>query len=534
MKHSYWGYSVIPADVYAILALYLTFLILLSMLICWQFYHKSSNDKKKKQAKLLITAFSFPIIGGIATQAIAPYLSFEIMPLTAIFSTFTAIIISYSIFKYNLMKPLSLSIQKKMVTMFFILLFSLIFFTLFTVNVISKDTMEKTISNNLQAIAESRANNVETIITQEMDQLTLITNNTKLRNDVLDFIDYGNETYRKSMRSLILETNNSIVEYDDIIIINKTGRSIVSTNPFYENKTFSNEDFFIYAREKKSLTLSRTKNGIRIFSSGPMMLNDELLSVIVVISNPDNLFNVISDYKGLGETGELYIVNKTGVVITPLRFYNYSENIHQIILNKKINTINLQNCFAHAYLTDEELTNHHDEIEIFKDYRNVSVLGTHVFIDRVNWALLAEIDEGEAFASVLEMQTMLTIIFTISGMIILIIAYLYARTISKPIQELNRKANEVTKGNLNTTVKIRSLDEIGNLAQSFNAMTKSLRQYTENLEHQVEERTKDLQEKIDELEQFKKVTVGRELKMIELKNEIKQLKEKDTIEVKQP
>lgn len=47
----------------------------------------------------------------------------------------------------------------------------------------------------------------------------------------------------------------------------------------------------------------------------------------------------------------------------------------------------------------------------------------------------------------------------------------------------------------------------------------------EELEQRVQERTKELQERIEELEKFHRLTVGRELRMIELKTEIKGLKE---------
>jgi hypothetical protein len=57
------------------------------------------------------------------------------------------------------------------------------------------------------------------------------------------------------------------------------------------------------------------------------------------------------------------------------------------------------------------------------------------------------------------------------------------------------------------------------------ARTRELRDLSESLEDQVEERTASLQEKIEELEKFNRLTVGRELKMIELKEEIKKLKE---------
>lgn len=57
------------------------------------------------------------------------------------------------------------------------------------------------------------------------------------------------------------------------------------------------------------------------------------------------------------------------------------------------------------------------------------------------------------------------------------------------------------------------------------ARTRELKIITESLEAQAQERTKKLQEKIKELERFQRLTLGRELRMIELKKEIKKLNE---------
>jgi len=57
------------------------------------------------------------------------------------------------------------------------------------------------------------------------------------------------------------------------------------------------------------------------------------------------------------------------------------------------------------------------------------------------------------------------------------------------------------------------------------ARTKELKELAEGLDEQVKQRTKELQEKMEELERFNKLAIGRELKMIELKEEIKELKE---------
>ena len=57
------------------------------------------------------------------------------------------------------------------------------------------------------------------------------------------------------------------------------------------------------------------------------------------------------------------------------------------------------------------------------------------------------------------------------------------------------------------------------------ARTKELKELSEGLDRQVKEKTKELQERIDELERFHKMTIGRELKMTELKKEVARLKE---------
>lgn len=56
------------------------------------------------------------------------------------------------------------------------------------------------------------------------------------------------------------------------------------------------------------------------------------------------------------------------------------------------------------------------------------------------------------------------------------------------------------------------------------ARTRELREMAQSLEASVKERTQELQEKVEELEKFQKISIGRELKMIELKKEIDMIK----------
>jgi len=78
-------------------------------------------------------------------------------------------------------------------------------------------------------------------------------------------------------------------------------------------------------------------------------------------------------------------------------------------------------------------------------------------------------------------------------------------------------AHEVAGGNLDLQVPVVGRDEIGELTGAFNFMTSKLKESYEGLERKVLDRTA-------ELEKDNKLMIGRELKMIELKKELEELK----------
>ena len=85
------------------------------------------------------------------------------------------------------------------------------------------------------------------------------------------------------------------------------------------------------------------------------------------------------------------------------------------------------------------------------------------------------------------------------------------------LEEVKKATQEISLGNLTYQIIIQKDDEIGELSQNINAMNKSIKEAKENIEKKVSERTK-------ELEDLNKFMTGRELKMMELKQEIEKLK----------
>jgi len=92
-------------------------------------------------------------------------------------------------------------------------------------------------------------------------------------------------------------------------------------------------------------------------------------------------------------------------------------------------------------------------------------------------------------------------------------------------RELTLLSKDKKKILVDFSVSVRE-DKKGNSIGYFASITDitEIKKFQESLEEQVKERTKELQDKIRELEKFQKITVGRELKMIELKKEIERLR----------
>ncbi|PIP18555.1 MAG: hypothetical protein COX42_00130, partial [Parcubacteria group bacterium CG23_combo_of_CG06-09_8_20_14_all_35_6] len=124
------------------------------------------------------------------------------------------------------------------------------------------------------------------------------------------------------------------------------------------------------------------------------------------------------------------------------------------------------------------------------------------------------------------------LIILISILAIIGILFLLIRImVIDPIKQLLSGMEKIGWGELNYRVKTKRHDEIGDLFSSLNVMAEKLKDRTEALQaeregltEKVAQKTKELQGKVDDLEKFNKITIGRELKMIELKKEINKFK----------
>lgn len=80
-----------------------------------------------------------------------------------------------------------------------------------------------------------------------------------------------------------------------------------------------------------------------------------------------------------------------------------------------------------------------------------------------------------------EVMIRFIIFFALVGIIVIILSFTVAGTITRPIQKLAKNVENIGQGNLDVRMEVESKDEVGELAMTFNQMLEELQQYIKNL-----------------------------------------------------
>jgi phosphoserine phosphatase RsbU/P len=92
------------------------------------------------------------------------------------------------------------------------------------------------------------------------------------------------------------------------------------------------------------------------------------------------------------------------------------------------------------------------------------------------------------------MKTIFTGIFVVLIVVVIVLTWIFSRFLTEPLQKLEKGAEEVGRGNLDYVVDVKTHDEFGSLARSFNTMAADLRDYISTLKRTTAEKERMLKE----------------------------------------
>ena len=167
---------------------------------------------------------------------------------------------------------------------------------------------------------------------------------------------------------------------------------------------------------------------------------------------------------GLGQSGEAYLAGHDLMMRSESRFIPHS------VLTVKVSSLSAK----------KAVSNETGAMET-PDYRNIPVFSAYepLNIPGLQWIILAEIDYAESLIPVNRIRNDILLVSLIISIFILAIARLISKMITQPIISLKNAALKTGQGDFDTRVDIKSTDEIGALAGTFNTMIDRIREERE-------------------------------------------------------
>ena len=380
-----------------------------------------------------------------------------------------------------------ISIQNRIV--FLLIAFTLLPFVVLKILAFPKveADVEKLQIRHLDSVGHKQALLVSNWMRERLKDVLVISDNPYMFNSVN--FTRKNREYEETLRYLELV----VVEYGYMgaFVCNDKGLVTIATIEESVGRDLSDKDYFKQTLLGKTLATSIMPSEVPLMNEFdekeiglPTMLvltplknkNHEIIGIVALRVHVATLSNMMHSLK-FGQTGETYIVNEKGYMVSESRF---SDKLKEKGIVEK-------RCSLEVKVTDPEtgeLT--HGVAQCisgkngfdgsgYTDYTGITVLGAWHWLPEYKWGVITEIDLDEGYGLAHNLHFIVNAILFVIAFPVILAAYLMGRRVANPILRLRSIAEKLASGeDLSQRIDIIQKDEIGGLADAFNTMVSSL------------------------------------------------------------
>lgn len=349
----------------------------------------------------------------------------------------------------------------------------------FTAYFVASSALKKDAESLLTSVRTLKTNQIESYFNTKISDVDIYSNMEILETLFANYYKNRGNTKSKDFSKYyaqfdeIFRKNLKIgdKDYYDLFLIDNNGNIIYTfakeadygtnlINGPYKDTNLANA--FKNANEKASLEdfeWYEPSNEPAAFIAAPVFdHNNKKAGAIAIQISLKAINNIMQEATGLGKSGETYLVGSDLLLRSDSRL-DKEVNVTNSFKNKS--TINTK--------TVKEALAGKSGIDLIKDYRNIEVYSAYqpLKIGNLNWAIIAEIDQSEALASINQLSLIMLEISLVLIIIIITTGIMTANSIVNPITYIINKIHQMAKGNFDIEIKeTKSKDEIGDLQKS--------------------------------------------------------------------
>jgi putative methionine-R-sulfoxide reductase with GAF domain/HAMP domain-containing protein len=367
--------------------------------------------------------------------------------------------------------------------------------------------VRSSVADNLELVANLQKNQVDQWVQSQTTVLKTLAHEPSLVQQIRTYLTAG-QSDKKSITasgtpsapadgtqsdvlSIEARLNSFRVQhpnFDEVFLLDEQGLVTVGTNTAHLGQ-LEPELLHLVEQSEESyygppVPLERS-NGLRIVVAEPLRyITGENIGALVGLVNPAPLTQLMQASPGLGETGQVYLVNANGELVTSLT--------NSVASTEKRNDAPAPGDPITSPGIQEAITGESGH-STYDNYAGQSVLGVYHWLPASQMGILVEREVTEAFSPLFMAVSTTLVVALIAVVLTALLARQLVLRIAKPIVRITEAARQMVAGELNQPVVVRRTDEIGVLGQAFNDMGEQLRMTIAGLEAKVAERTRELQ-----------------------------------------
>ncbi len=235
-----------------------------------------------------------------------------------------------------------------------------------------------------------------------------------------------------------------------------------------------------------------SRNAMAAFIAVPVMYQGRAIGVLALQVDSAHVFEVMLDKTGLGVSGETVVARRdsdaAALAVAPLDTIPDAALKHRIPLAGPKHVVPLMRALNGERGTGFET-----------DYDGHAVVAAWRYVPVLRAGMVVKMNTEEALAPLYRMRTFSLTVVGVAILLAVVAALLLARRVTGPLQALSDAAQNFAQGKLAQRAAITGRDELGQLATSFNSMAERLQEFYTDLEGQVEQRTAELRQNVENI-----------------------------------
>lgn len=323
--------------------------------------------------------------------------------------------------------------------------------------------------DQLISTASRQESRISDILQPKTEGLLKLGSQLDYQTALSKFINNGSRTALAEIDDILNEYESDSIDVESVYLTDTEGKALAATNSSLVGTTLAENLYKPIGTSERSLKLQQDTNGIiRLFISTQQRVEGKEIGYLTSVYSIGDLTEKVRDNTGLGTTGETLIAqqNESGESISlfALRFDTAAA------FNTNLDSLKI-------FSTQEEYYQ-------ANDYRNEPVLIAVTNVNLTDWKLATKQDISEAYGPIDQLRAAVISAVVILSVFTIVIAYYITRTFTVPIQELDKAAESIGKGELSTRTSVNRKDELGTLANNINTMGERLETFVADIEAQ--------------------------------------------------